>query len=120
MKTLDFGLETSRQITAHGSAFSMARLVHHEAMHVGCMYFKPGDQVGYHPAVTHQLFAVVAGEGWVQGDALSRLPIQAGQAVLWQPGESHAAGSDTGMTAIVVESALLGDDPTTMGPPPSR
>jgi quercetin dioxygenase-like cupin family protein len=120
MRVLDFGPYTSRQITAYGSAFSMARLVRNEAIHLGCMYFGPGDQVGYHPAGTIQLFAVVAGEGWVQGEAPPRVPIRSGQAVLWQPGESHAAGSDAGMTVMVVESALLGDDPATMGPLLSR
>ncbi len=116
MRSFDFGVDKSRHIDRYGSDFQMTRLVHGPAIHVGCMYFKPGGLVGYHPASTYQLFVVVEGEGWVRGEAPDRLPIRAGQAALWEPGEGHEAGTDTGMTALVVEADSLGDDPDAIGP----
>lgn len=43
-------------------------------------------------------------------------PIAAGEAALWQPGEEHAAGTESGMTAIVVESEVLAGVPEEFGP----
>jgi quercetin dioxygenase-like cupin family protein len=67
----------------------------------------PGGVVGRHPAAVSQLFVVVRGSGWVSGADGEREPIEAGQAVLWDQGEEHESGSDTGMTALVLESASL-------------
>jgi hypothetical protein len=35
------------------------------------------------------------------------MPISAGEAVLWEPGEEHESGSDEGMTVLVVEAEAL-------------
>jgi quercetin dioxygenase-like cupin family protein len=82
------------------------------------MYLGPGGLVGYHPAGTYQLFTVIEGDGWVRADGSERVPIGAGQAAFWQPGEGHEAGTDAGMTAIVVETDALGGDPAAIGPAP--
>jgi hypothetical protein len=71
------------------------------------MYLAPGGQVGRHPASVAQLFLVVNGEGWVEGEAGPRQPITAGQAALWAAGETHAAGTEAGLTAIVFEGEDL-------------
>jgi quercetin dioxygenase-like cupin family protein len=113
-----FGPEAGRQVDRYGSDFRLSRLVHAEGIHVGCLYLGPGGLVGYHPAATYQLFAVIEGDGWVRADGSERIPIRAGQAAFWQPGERHEAGTDVGMTAIVVETDALGDDPTAIGPMP--
>lgn len=63
--------------------------------------------MGYHPAGTYQLFAVVDGDGWVRAEG-DRVAIRAGEAAFWEPGEEHGAGTDTGMVAIIVESDALG------------
>ena len=67
----------------------------------------PGGVVARHPAVGAQLFVVVSGSGWVSGGDGEREPIEAGEAVLWEPGEEHESGSDEGMTALVVEAESL-------------
>lgn len=36
------------------------------------------------------------------------MPISAGRAVFWTPGEWHAAGKDDGMTAIIIQAEALG------------
>ena len=60
--------------------------------------------LGRHPAVVDQLFYVVDGAGWVAGSDGARIPIRAGQAVHWRSGEDHESGSESGMTALVVEA----------------
>jgi quercetin dioxygenase-like cupin family protein len=75
--------------------------------HVVVMEIAPGGVVGRHPAAGTQLFAVVSGTGWVSGGDGDRVPIRAGEAVVWEPGEEHESGSDEGMTALVVEAESL-------------
>jgi quercetin dioxygenase-like cupin family protein len=67
----------------------------------------PGGIVGQHPAVVAQLFVVVRGSGWVSGADGEREAIESGQAVLWEQGEEHESGSDTGMTVLAVEAESL-------------
>jgi quercetin dioxygenase-like cupin family protein len=120
MRTFSFGPEASRHVERHGSDFRLSRLVHTVGIHVACMYLGPGGLVGYHPAATYQLFAVIEGDGWVRGEGAERVPIRAGQAAFWEPGEHHEAGTDAGMTAIVIETDALGGGSTAIGPmPPS-
>lgn len=106
MKIFRFDAEVGRQIEQFGSAqvilASIARL-DGEAQ-VSCMHIGPGGRAGYHPAAAPQLFLVVQGEGWVQGETAEQAPIHAGQGALWEAGEMHACGSATGMMAIVIES----------------
>jgi quercetin dioxygenase-like cupin family protein len=75
--------------------------------HVVVIEVEPGGVVGRHPAAVMQLFAVIDGAGWVSGGDGAREQIQAGGAVVWEPGEEHESGSDDGMTALVVESESL-------------
>ena len=75
--------------------------------HAVVIEIAPGGVVARHPAVVTQLFVVVNGSGWVSGANGEREAIQAGEAVLWNPGEEHESGSDEGMTALVVEAESL-------------
>lgn len=119
MRVFGFGPEEGRRIERHGSAFVQSRLARAAGAHVSCMHLAPGGRVGYHPAGTAQLFAVVAGDGWVRGEGPERVPMCTGQAVFWEAGERHEAGTENGMTAIVVEGDVLGGDPGAIGPLPS-
>jgi quercetin dioxygenase-like cupin family protein len=67
----------------------------------------PGGVVARHPAVVPQLYVVVRGSGWVSGAAGEHQPIEAGEAVLWEQGEEHESGSETGMTAVVIEAESM-------------
>jgi quercetin dioxygenase-like cupin family protein len=93
----------------------MARIANTEVIHVGCMHIPLGGGVGRHLAASPQLFIVVDGAGWVQGGDGVAVPIGAGEAALWQRDEEHAAGTDTGMTAIVVEGEALAGNPEDIG-----
>ena len=75
--------------------------------HVYCLHFEPGGKIGEHPAGFGQLFLVVAGEGWAAGEDGRRVRLTAGQGAYFRRGELHAKGSETGMTAIMVQVAEL-------------
>ena len=77
---------------------------------IAAMRIGPGGVVGYHQATTPQLFLIVAGEGWVTSENHVRQPISEGYAVFWETDEWHESGSDTGMTAIVIEGDGLRPD----------
>ncbi|MED4254816.1 cupin domain-containing protein [Priestia megaterium] len=71
------------------------------------VYIEGEGTVGYHKAPIPQLFIVVEGEGWVTGENQKRIPIKRGEAALWEKEEWHTSGSETGMTAIVIQSEEL-------------
>ncbi|HEY3050667.1 MAG TPA: cupin domain-containing protein [Gaiellaceae bacterium] len=101
MRRIDLGGE--REVTAPGSVSARVRRLATGA-HVVVIEIGPGGVVGRHPAGVRQLFTVVSGAGWVSGGDGERAPIAAGEAVVWDPEEEHESGSDTGMTAFVVEA----------------
>lgn len=74
-----------------------------DGMRLASMRFAAGGVIGRHPAAGSQLFLVIEGAGMVSGEGDVLLPISAGQAVTWGPGEEHESRSDSGMTAIVIE-----------------
>ena len=113
MKIFRFDRETGRSIDLYNSSgFTLTRVAHllAETM-IQCAYLAPGGLVGYHQTTVPQLFLVIQGEGWVRGQAPERTQIRAGQGAYWEEGEWHEAGTDTGMTAIIIEAVhfdLLG------------
>ncbi|MGY1834294.1 hypothetical protein ACI79P_04210 [Blastococcus sp. SYSU DS0510] len=97
-----------REITAFGSrGVSMvppARVLEPVAgfaVHVAT--YAAGAVLGRHETRLWQLLAVVSGDGWAAGADGVRVPLAAGDAVLWEPGELHESGSDGGFVAVVVE-----------------
>jgi quercetin dioxygenase-like cupin family protein len=104
MKSYRFDAATGRPRSEHGSSFRLSPLTDPDGRaRAACFHFEPGDRVGRHEADIRQLFCVVAGEGWAAGPDGARVPIGTGEAALFEPGEDHEAGTDTGMTAIVLE-----------------
>jgi hypothetical protein len=105
MKVFRFDADASRLINQHGSVnLTMVRILRSEgAIQIAYMYLGPNGIVGYHQAVTAQLFLVVQGAGWVTGADRVKHPIQAHQAAFWEAGEWHEAGTDEGMVVIVIE-----------------
>ncbi len=104
-----FDPEVSRRVEQHDSSFlhQFLSITKDGALAVSIMQFDAGDHVGYHQAMP-QLFAVVAGEGWVQDESRVDVEIAAGRAAFWDAGEWHAARAGTTMTAIVLEGESLG------------
>jgi quercetin dioxygenase-like cupin family protein len=104
-----FDSDISRRVEAHDSSFlhQFLSITKDGALAVSIMHFEVGDHVGYHQAVMPQLFAVLAGEGWVQDESRVDVEIAAGRAAFWDAGEWHAARAGTTMTVIVLEGESL-------------
>lgn len=110
MKLFRFTPEVGRKVALFNSVNVTHTLIAQLAAdaRISCMYVGPQGRVGYHQAVTPQWFLIVEGEGWVRGEpAAESLPIRQGQAAFWEKGEWHAAGTETGLTAIVIEGETL-------------
>jgi quercetin dioxygenase-like cupin family protein len=105
MKIFRFDTETGRPIDRFGSAnvvqSKIARLT--ADAWVSCMHIGPGGVIGYHRATMPQLFLVVQGEGWVRGESPEQHAITVGRAAYWEEDEWHESGTESGMTAVVIE-----------------
>lgn len=107
MRVYRFDPEVSIPIIGSGSDFRIGRLTTDDARgRVQVLHLAPGGAVGRHPTMLRQLFAVVAGSGWVSGGDGARRQIRTGQAVVWEPGEDHEAGSEEGLTAVCLEGTF--------------
>ena len=112
MRLIDFDADRARPIDAYGSvgltqAPLTAPLDRGAGFQAACFRLAPGGRIGRHPATLPQLLAVVAGEGWVSGADGEARAIGAGQAAVWDTGEEHETWTDSGLTAIVLESPEL-------------
>ncbi len=74
------------------------------------LFLGRGDRVGRHPAGLPQLFSLVDRHGSVQGGTGEPSPIAAGGAAFWHLGEDHGAGTDIGMTVVLVQAEELDPD----------
>lgn len=109
MRLYRFDMEAGRAISQFGSVGLTITPVARMAGdgQAVAMWIAPGGHVGAHDAAGPQLFLVVHGSGWVEDASGARTPIRAGQAAYWEDGERHAAGSDSGMGALVIEALTL-------------
>jgi quercetin dioxygenase-like cupin family protein len=79
--------------------------------HIYCIRIEPGGAIGPHEASFGQLFLVVAGSGWVSGSDGVQRPLGVGRGAFIGRGEVHAKGSDSGLTAIMVQLTDLAAAP---------
>ncbi|KAB7672037.1 cupin [Bacillus sp. B1-b2] len=108
MKIFQFKKEVGKKITKFDSNFVMSRITQTDtAAHIGCMYLDANGLIGYHQAVVPQLLLIVSGEGWVRGENNEYIKVHSGEAVFWDKEEWHETKTDTGLTAIVIESEEL-------------
>ena len=100
---------TGTPISDHGSRGAMlsrlAEVV--DPTQIVTIRIEAGGGVGRHTATSPQLFIVIQGQGEVSGEAGEFVEIRTGQAVHWNPGESHETRTNAGLTAIVVEGVSL-------------
>jgi quercetin dioxygenase-like cupin family protein len=71
--------------------------------HAYVIYFEPGGEIGPHEAGFGQIFFAAAGSGWVADGDGERFALAEGAAALIRRGEVHSKGSETGMTALMVQ-----------------
>ena len=109
MYIIDLATERAVPITEYQSHAATAQPLgagHGEA-HVYAVHFAPGGHIGPHHAGFGQLFCAITGAGWVAGTDGVRHELRTGQAAVFARGELHAKGSDTGLTALMVQIADL-------------
>ncbi|MBN8191908.1 cupin [Bacillus sp. NTK074B] len=108
MKLYQFNKDSGKKITKFNSDFIMSRITQtHKAAHIGCMHLDENGIIGYHQAVVPQLLLIVNGEGLVRGETDEFIKVHSGEAVFWEKDEWHETKTDTGLTAIVIESEEL-------------
>jgi hypothetical protein len=108
MQFFHFGKEFGKHIDKFDSNFVMSRIVLTEkTAHIGCMHIEEDGIIGYHQAVVPQLLLIVSGNGFVRGESEEFISIKAGEAVFWAKDEFHETRTDSGLTAIVIESEVL-------------
>jgi GrpB-like predicted nucleotidyltransferase (UPF0157 family)/quercetin dioxygenase-like cupin family protein len=102
-----FDEEVSVPVAHGGSKFRLNRLIGPgSAVAVQVVYLPVNGLIAPHVTRSQQLLAVVAGRGWVSGKDGGRRDVKAGVAAFWEAGEDHAAGSESGLTAISIEGAF--------------
>jgi hypothetical protein len=108
VQLFSFDRGSGHHIDRFGSDFVLSPLTNPDGMaRVACFHLGVGGMVGEHEAVTGQLFCVVDGTGWVSGADGQRRSIATSQAAYWPKGERHAAGTERGLTAVVLEGDLF-------------
>jgi len=95
--------------TAHAVRDFSARLT--SSVHLGSgsgeshayvLHFEAGGEIAEHETGFGQLLVVVDGSGWVRCGP-DRFEVGAGDAVFLPRGTMHAKGSETGLTAVMVQ-----------------
>lgn len=104
MRIFSFARNAGHHVDQFGSNFILAPLTDpHGRARVACFHLGPGEFIGEHDATVGQLFCVVEGSGWVSGGDGVRVDIVSHQGAYWFAGERHATGTESGLTAIVLE-----------------
>ena len=80
--------------------------------HFWLVRIEAGGEIGRHEAGFGQLFLVLEGSGWASGGDGQRVAIAAGEGVWIARGEHHAKGSETGLTALIVQVRDLAPCPS--------
>ncbi|AIQ59114.1 cupin domain-containing protein [Paenibacillus borealis] len=108
MKIYNFQQESGKPISAFNSDFIISKIIHTGSdAHIGCVYLGHQGVIGYHQATCPQLLLIMNGEGYVRGGEEEFTAVRAGQAVFWEQDEWHETRTDSGMTAIIIESDSL-------------
>jgi quercetin dioxygenase-like cupin family protein len=105
MRVIGFDKGSAEEITwyeSKGASFFELAEGNGEA-HANVVFFAAGGEIGPHEAGFGQLFFAVEGSGWVAGSDGMRVPLGAGEAALIRRGEIHSKGSETGMTALMLQ-----------------
>jgi quercetin dioxygenase-like cupin family protein len=105
MQLMSFGPDRATPIIEYSSrhASAVALASGQGEAHVYCLHLDAAGEIGAHEAGFDQLFLVVEGSGWVSGSDGRRQPLAQAQGALIARGEVHAKGTESGMTAIMVQ-----------------
>lgn len=107
MRILSLADLPRRSIDAHGSmSFSVGAFGICADAHLVAVTLAPGGVIGRHPAQGRQVLVVLCGEAQVAGYDGTVRTIGAGEAAVWEPGETHETRSPDGLLAMIVEGDL--------------
>ena len=106
MEIVRFDREASIAATPPSSGAWIAPLARGEAATVAIVRVEVGGRLQLPPEGVPRLLAVVAGEGWVRTASPEKIPMPSGHGAYWPAGEAVEAGTDTGMTATLVEGTF--------------
>lgn len=112
MRIAELSAHASREITEFDSVAARSLPLAHgdgEA-HAYLLHFDAGGRIGEHEAGFGQMLLVLEGAGWVAGADGEPRALGVGQAAFIERGERHAKGSETGMTALMVQVRELAPD----------
>jgi GrpB-like predicted nucleotidyltransferase (UPF0157 family) len=102
-----FDPEVSIPISQFGSSFAIGPITGPDSnVQVQIIHVGPGGLIGRHIAPVRQFLAVLAGSGWGSGADGKHRTLRAGYGALWEQGEEHEAGTDTGLTAASIEGVF--------------
>ena len=109
MGIVEFGPGSAAPVEGYGSAGAASVPLGDGSgeAHVYGVRIAPGGSIGRHRAGFDQLFLVVEGSGWAEGEDGRRVPLGAGQGARFRKGEMHAKGSDAGLVAVMVQVERL-------------
>jgi quercetin dioxygenase-like cupin family protein len=71
--------------------------------HAYVIYLESGGIIGPHEAGFGQILFAVAGSGWVSGGDGQRIALAEGEAAFISRGEVHSKGSESEMTAFMIQ-----------------
>ena|SRR5215216_1169558 len=71
--------------------------------HIYLIRFEPGGVIGPHEAGLGQLFLPVEGKGWAAGEGGAPVVLNPGDVAHIDRGEIHSKGSDSEMTALIIQ-----------------
>jgi quercetin dioxygenase-like cupin family protein len=105
MRVIDLTGQATEVITDYGSIDARSsRLADGRGdARVHLVVFDAGGSIGPHEAGFGQLFVPLHGAGWIAGADGTAVPISPGTAGFIRRGEIHSKGSDTGMTALMIQ-----------------
>lgn len=102
-----FNKNSGKKMSNFNSDFIMSRIIQtQKPTHIGCMYLEENGIIGYHQAEVPQLLLILNGVGYVRNEK-EFFKVKPGDAVFWKKDEWHETKTDTGLTAIVIESDEL-------------
>lgn len=108
MKIYSFNKNNGKKIEKFNSDFIMSRIIQtNNQANIGCMHLEQNGVIGYHQAIVPQLLLIMNGEGYVCSEKKDYYKVQVGDAIFWEKDEWHETKTDSGLTAIVIESEEL-------------
>jgi quercetin dioxygenase-like cupin family protein len=111
VRIIHLGQERGTALTADGtiraSRVELAGTADAGATELGVVYLGAGGRLGRREASVPQVFLVVAGDGWVADARGFRHRVRPGEGAYIAAGDVHEVGTDTGLTAVVLEAERL-------------